>query len=123
VNTAKGIAVWLALAAYRLGRAVVALLGLAALVGDTWAALLLVLMAAAGCNALLQVVAFAALLRLWHWPWPLAAVAVAPRLLLVLPGLITTRLARWRHPRPLWTAPAGQAARAAAPAALGAPER
>jgi hypothetical protein len=106
MNIARGIAVWLGLVAYRLGRCWLALLGLAALVGNAWAAALIVLAAATACHWLLRAAAFFALLRLWHWPWPLALVAAAPRLLLVLPGLITTLLARMRHPRPLWAAPA-----------------
>lgn len=105
MNTARGIAVWLVLVAYRLGRCAVALLGLAVLVGNVWAAALVVLAAAGGCNWLLRAAACFALLRLWHWPWPLAVLAAAPRLALVLPGLVTPLLAHWRHPRPLWAAP------------------
>jgi hypothetical protein len=114
LNTARGIAVWLALVAYRLARCALALLGLASVVGDVWAALLIVLAAAAGFNWLLRVAAWFALMRLWHWPWPLAAIAVVPRLVLLLPGLIATVVARLRHPRPLWTAPVPLAAPASA---------
>ncbi|MGH8142690.1 MAG: hypothetical protein ACREU2_09265 [Steroidobacteraceae bacterium] len=114
MNTARGIVVWLALVIYRLGRCAVAFLGLAVLVGDAWAAALIVLAAATRCHWLLRAAACFAVLHLWHWPWPLAIVAAAPRLVLVLPGLVTTLLARWRHPRPLWMAPPASMPSAAA---------
>ncbi|HEY1726588.1 MAG TPA: hypothetical protein VGF89_14290 [Steroidobacteraceae bacterium] len=40
-----------------------------------------------------------------HWSYLLAVVLAAPRLLLMLPGLIAALLARWRHPRARWRAP------------------
>ena len=122
MNTARGIAAWLALVTYRLGRCAVALLGLAVLVGNAWAALLIVLAAAAACNWILRAAAFLALVRLWHWPWPLAVVVAAPRLVLVLPGRVTTLLARFRHPRPLWAAPAAVMPAAVMPAERRLPE-
>jgi hypothetical protein len=120
MNLVKGIPVWLALTAYRLGRCWLAWRALALLVGEAWAALLLVLIAAARYNWLLRIGAFAALWRLWHWPWPVALIAAVPRLVLVLPGLFATARARLRHPRPLWTPPPAAAAAASAAASAAA---
>jgi hypothetical protein len=39
---------------------------------------------------------------LWSLPWIAALLLAAPRILLMLPGLISTALARLRHPRPVW---------------------
>ena len=110
MNLVKGIPVWLALAAYRLGRCWLAWLALALLVGEVWAALLIVLIAAGSFHWLLRIGAFLALWRLWHWPWPVALIAAVPRLVLVIPGLFATARARFRHPRPLWTPPASASA-------------
>jgi hypothetical protein len=78
---------------------------------------------ALGLPAALAIVALAALLRLawplqlavmlgawllWHWPWPLALLLAAPRLLLILPGLIAWWLARHRHPPAVWAPYRGQ---------------
>ncbi|HTW75020.1 MAG TPA: hypothetical protein VMD56_08910 [Steroidobacteraceae bacterium] len=91
--------------AYRLARAAVALVGLAAWLGDGWAALIVALAAAARLHWVLRVAAGLTLLLLWRWPWWVALPLAVPRLPLVLPGLINTGLARVRHPRPRWPAP------------------
>jgi hypothetical protein len=46
--------------------------------------------------------AFLALVGLWRWPWFAALTFAAPRVLLMIPGLLSTAVAKWRHPRPLW---------------------
>lgn len=102
--------------AFRLTRAVVALVGLAAWLGDAWAVLIVVLAAAARLHWVLRVAALLTLLLLWRWPWWAALLLAAPRLVLLLPGLINMAFARLRHPRPSWPAPA-------APAPLGAEPR
>jgi hypothetical protein len=56
------------------------------------------------CTVPLRIVAFLGALGPWHWPWFAAALLVAPRLPLLLPGLLSTLLASWRHPRPSWPA-------------------
>lgn len=38
----------------------------------------------------------------WRWPIVLAVLLAAPRLLLVLPGLLSSYLANRRHPRVPW---------------------
>jgi hypothetical protein len=101
----RGLVVLLALWLYRLGRCVLAGFGLALLTGPLAAAILVLLCAVLELQWALRVLAALALWRLWHWPLWAAALAAAPRLLLVLPGLITTCLARWRHPRARWPDP------------------
>jgi hypothetical protein len=39
---------------------------------------------------------------LWALPWVVALLLAAPRIPLMLPGLISTALGRLRHPRPVW---------------------
>ncbi len=102
MNRLLGPIVLLLLWAYRLARCVLAGLGLAAVLGDLAAALLVLACAALALNWPLRLLAALALWRQWHWPWWAALLAAAPRLLLVLPGLVTTALARLRHPRPRW---------------------
>jgi hypothetical protein len=41
-------------------------------------------------------------IAIWHWPWIWAVLLAVPRAVLVLPGLLSTTLARWRHPRARW---------------------
>lgn len=115
MQLAGGLFALAALWAFRLARAAVALMGLAAWLGDLWAALIIALAAAARLHWVLRVAAFLTLLLLWRWPWWAALLLAVPRLLLVLPGLINTALARVRHPRPHWPALAVRAAPAATP--------
>ena len=107
MNAARGIAALLLLWVYRLARAGVALLALAQLLGYGWATPLWLLLVAARLTWALRLAAFAGLIGLAHWPWWAALIGSMPRLLLVLPGLVRTALARVRHPRPLWPAPTG----------------
>lgn len=83
---------WVALAAFTLTHALglpaaLAILAVSALLRLAWPLQLSVLLGA---------------WLLWHWPWPLALLLAAPRLLLVLPGLIAWWLARHRRPPALW---------------------
>lgn len=101
----RGILALAALWTYRLARAGVALWGLATWLGWAGGIALLLLAAALRMHWLVRAAAFAALLLLWHWPWWAALPLTLPRLLLWLPGLINTALARLRHPRSVWAAP------------------
>jgi len=101
----RGLIVLLGLWLYRLARCAIAGLGLAALIAPSLAAIAVLLCAALELQWALRVLAAFALWRLWHWPVWAAVLAAAPRLLLVLPGLVTTWLARLRHPRARWPAP------------------
>jgi hypothetical protein len=51
----------------------------------------------------LQIAVLFGALTAWHWPPALAVIVAAPRLILVLPGLISTFLASRRHPRARWS--------------------
>jgi hypothetical protein len=101
----RGFVVLLLLWLYRLARCVVAGLGLVAWAGPLLAAVLVFACAILELQWALRILAALALWRLWHWPAWVAALVAAPRLLLVLPGLITACLARLRHPRPRWAVP------------------
>lgn len=103
----RGFAVLLLLWVYRLGRCVLAWLLLTRVLGTAAATVLIALMAVLRLSWVVRLTAAAALLLVWHWPWWAALLACAPRLLLMLPGVLTSTLARWRHPRPLWNPPAG----------------
>lgn len=76
--------------------------GLAQILGQGWAVLSVALLLACGWLLPLQIAAFFGAWAVWHWPAPAAVIVAAPRLVLVLPGLVSTLLARWRHPRPRW---------------------
>src|ERR1700733_9220435 len=80
-----------------------ATLGLAPLIGVDWAIALALGLLLTGILWPLQIAVFCAALLVWHWPPLLALVLAAPRLILMLPGLISTFLAGRRHPRPRWS--------------------
>jgi hypothetical protein len=78
-------------------------LGLAQGIGVAWAMVLALALLLSGWLLPLQVAVFFGALMVWHWSLPLALIVAAPRLILVLPGLISTFLAGRRHPRPHWS--------------------
>jgi hypothetical protein len=81
----------------------VSVLGLAQFIGLGWAIALALALLLAGWLPVLQIAVFFGALLVWHWPVLLALVLAAPRLILVLPGLISTFLAARRHPRARWS--------------------
>jgi len=96
------------LAALTLLRLWLAVLGLALLLGPGWAilvvlGLLLTGLLLTGLLWPLQLAVFFGAFMVWHWPLLLAFAMAAPRLILMLPGLISTFLAAKRHPRPRWS--------------------
>jgi hypothetical protein len=93
----------LALAGFTVLRLWLAVLGLALALGAAWAMALALALLLAGWLLPLQIAVFLGALMVWHWPPPLALIVAAPRLLLVLPGLISTFLASKRHPRARWS--------------------
>jgi hypothetical protein len=97
------IGLWAALAALTLLRLWVGVLGLAQLIGLGWAIGLALMLLLAGWLPALQIAVFFGALLAWHWPVLLALLLAAPRLILVLPGLISTLLAGRRHPRARWS--------------------
>jgi len=80
-----------------------ATLGLAQLIGIDWAIALALALLLSGILWPLQVAVFFGAFLAWHWPPLLALIVAAPRLILMLPGLISTFLAGRRHPRPRWS--------------------
>jgi hypothetical protein len=91
------------LAAVSVLRLWLATLGLAQLIGVDWAIALALGLLLTGILWPLQIAVFCGALLVWHWPPPLALLVAAPRLILMLPGLISTFLAGRRHPRPRWS--------------------
>ena len=93
----------LAAAAYAaawLGAAVVAL---AVPLGIPGALLIAAILLVSRTFRALQLAALIGAAWIWHWPVVLALLFAAPRLLLILPGLISTFLANRRHPRLRWS--------------------
>jgi hypothetical protein len=91
-----------ALYAIRLARLVIGIIGLHHEFGIACAIL------GAACLLLfrftwfIRLGAFLALVGLWRWPWFVALMFAAPRVVLMIPGLLSTAVAKRRHPRPLW---------------------
>lgn len=81
----------------------VGVLGLAKFIGLGWAIALALVLLLAGWLPVLQIAVFFGALMVWHWPVLLALLLAAPRLILVLPGLVSTFLAARRHPRARWS--------------------
>jgi hypothetical protein len=92
-----------ALAAFVLMRGWIGVLGLGALVGPGWAIVLVAVLLLSGLMLPLRIAVLFGALAVWHWPLLLALIVAAPRLVLMLPGLISTFLASRRHPRPRWS--------------------
>jgi hypothetical protein len=92
-----------ALAAFALLRIWIGVLGVAQLVGPAWAIALLAALLLCGFMLPLRIAVFFGALVVWHWPVLLALIVAAPRLVLMLPGLISTFLASRRHPRARWS--------------------
>jgi hypothetical protein len=95
-----------ALLAFTLLRLWLAWTGVAAWLGPIPAAAVSVVLIWFGFRLPLQIAAFLAAVLIWRWPVLLALIIAAPRLFLVLPGLVSTYLAQRRHPRPRWVAAA-----------------
>jgi hypothetical protein len=93
----------MALAAVTAVRLWLAVLGLAQFIGVGWAIAFALGLLLWGFLLPLQIAVFFGALWVWHWPLLLASVVAAPRLVLMLPGLISTFLAARRHPRPRWS--------------------
>jgi hypothetical protein len=91
-----------ALAAFRLGCFVLGTVGLWHILGPAWALLGVASVLLLRFTLPIRIGVFLAAFYLWSLPWYVALILAAPRLLLMLPGLISTGLARMRHPRPVW---------------------
>jgi hypothetical protein len=91
-----------ALAVFRLGRVVLGTIGLWQLLGPAWAVAGLASLILLRFTILIRFGVLLAAAYLWALPWIVALLLAAPRIPLMLPGLISTALARLRHPRPVW---------------------
>jgi hypothetical protein len=91
-----------ALAVFRLARVVLGTIGLWQLLGPAWAVTGLAALILLRLTILIRIGVLLAVVYLWALPWVVAVLLAAPRIPLMLPGLISTALARLRHPRPVW---------------------
>jgi hypothetical protein len=89
-------------AVFRLGQVALGTLGLWQILGPVWAVAALALLILMRFTIPVRIGVFLAAVYLWHLPWIAGLLLAAPRLPLMLPGLIATALARVRHPRPVW---------------------
>lgn len=96
------IAALTALAAFRVARLVIGTIGLQHELGIAWAVIGAASLILLRSTPLIRVGALLAAVSLWRWPWFAALIFAAPRIALVLPGLVASGLAQWRHPRPVW---------------------
>src|ERR1700676_5131145 len=97
-----GIGLFAALVAFTLLRVWIGVLGLAQIFGLGWAIAVALSLLLLRWLLPLQVAVLFGALSVWHWPLALAVIVAAPRLVLMLPGLVSTLLASRRHPRPSW---------------------
>ena len=97
-----GTAVLIAVALFRLGQVVLGTIGLWQLLGPFWAVAGLAALILLHLTIPLRIGIVLAAVYLWGLPWIVALLLAAPRLPLMLPGLIAMALARVRHPRPVW---------------------
>jgi hypothetical protein len=95
-----GLATLAAFLALRIG---IGVLALAELIGVGWALVLAGGLLLCGFLLPLRIAVVYGAVTLCHWPLVLAVILAAPRLILVLPGLISTFLAARRHPRARWS--------------------
>jgi hypothetical protein len=90
------------LSALRVGRFAIALYGLGHELGTPWALIAGIALLALRLNLVIRVGAFLTMVALWRWPWIGALALAAPRLFLIVPGLVAAVLAQLRHPQPRW---------------------
>jgi hypothetical protein len=91
-----------ALIAIRVTRVVIGTIGLQHELGIACAIIGAAAVLLFGFTWFIRIGAFMALVSLWRWPWFAALLFAAPRVVLMIPGLVSTVVAKWRHPRPLW---------------------
>jgi hypothetical protein len=77
--------------------------GLRLIAGPGWALIIAAALAWLRFTWLLQLAVGVGAIAIWHWPWECAVLLAVPRLLLALPGLVSTTLASARHPRERWS--------------------
>ncbi|HWW19474.1 MAG TPA: hypothetical protein VNZ06_01600 [Steroidobacteraceae bacterium] len=93
----------LALAAWAAAFAAACLSGLGLIAGIAWALLIAAALAWLRWTWLLRLAVCVGAVAVWHWPLVLALLLAVPRAPLLLPGLVSSTLASWRHPRERWS--------------------
>jgi hypothetical protein len=96
------MAVLIAVAIFRLGQLVLGTIGLWQLLGPVWAVAGLAALILLRLTIPVRIGVVLAAVYLLALPWMVGLLLAAPRIPLMLPGLISTALARVRHPRPVW---------------------
>lgn len=94
---------WLGLAAFALLWAAAGLTGLSLVGGYFWAIVAAVVLVWLRLFWVLRLAVCAGAFAVWHWPIVLCVLLAVPRQILMLPGLVSTGLASWRHPRARWS--------------------
>jgi hypothetical protein len=92
----------LALAAFAATWVAACLTGLSLLAGFGWALLIAAALVWLRFIWLLSAAVCVGAIVAWHWPVVLAVLLAIPRVFLMLPGVASTYLASWRHPRIRW---------------------
>jgi hypothetical protein len=92
----------LALAAFAVIWVAACLSGLSLLAGVGWAVLIMAALVWLRFTWVLSVAVCVGAIAVWRWPVVLAVLLAIPRVFLMLPGLASTYLASWRHPRIRW---------------------
>jgi hypothetical protein len=101
-KTLIAIATLTALAVFRIGRAILGVFGLWQLLGPVWAIAGVAALVLLRFTIPVRIGVVLAAVYLWGLPWIVALLLAAPRIPLMVPGLISMALARVRHPRPVW---------------------
>jgi hypothetical protein len=93
----------LALATFAATWAVACVTGLSLIAGVACGLVIAAVLAWLRATWLLQLAVCVGAVAVWHWPLVAAVLFAAPRLLLVLPGIVSSYLANRRHPRARWS--------------------
>jgi hypothetical protein len=96
------LAALIVLVAFRLGRAVFGAAALWLIAGPGWALLAISLWLLLRWTVPIRLGILLGAVMLWGWPWIAGLLLAAPRPFLMVPGYVSTQIARIRHPRPPW---------------------
>jgi hypothetical protein len=100
------VAALIGIVLFRAGRVALSVAYLWMDVGPVWAVAAVAALLLLRFSVPIRAGVFLGAINLLHWPWIAALILAAPRLFTILPGLLASQIARWRHPRPLWPSPA-----------------
>jgi hypothetical protein len=94
---------WLLLTAFAVLWLAACVTGLSLIAGLLWGVLIGAVLAWLRFSWLLQLAVGFGAWSAWRWPMAAAVLLAAPRIVLVLPGLVSSYLANLRHPRARWS--------------------